>query len=200
MTEGRTCTKCGEFKLASEFGVKRWTNKDGTVTESLRSRCNPCKVLTEKERINATPESRARYNQRVSETRKKRLANMTPEQKEAYQKKASGWAKAWKLANPDKVFEIKKKHRENHKEYIKTKKANDAKTPHGRELEKARTSRYYKTHTERLLARCRKARAALPDWYVKAILRLPKGIDIPEGLLEIKREVVKIKRELEKAK
>jgi Tfp pilus assembly major pilin PilA len=198
--EGRTCTKCGEFKLAVEFGNKRWTRKDGTVVEILKSRCHPCRAAAEKERNNATPENRAHYSKRVSDARKKRLANMTPEQREAYQKKASGWAKAWKLANPDKVFEMKKKHRETHKEYIKTKKANDAKTPHGRELDRARTSRYYKTHTERLLARCREARAELPDWYVKAILRLPQGIEIPKGLVEIKREVVKIKRELEKTK
>lgn len=198
--EGRTCTRCGEFKLASEFGIKRWTNKDGTVKETLKSRCNPCKVLTEKERINATPESRAHHSKQVSDARKKRLANMTPEQKEKHRQLTLKWGNEWRRANPDKVFDMKRKYRETHKEYLKAKKANDAKTPHGRELEKARTSRYYKAHTERLLARCREARAALPDWYVKAILRLPQGVEIPKGLIEIKREVVKIKRELEKAK
>ena len=198
--EGRTCTRCGEFKLASEFGIKRWTKKDGTVTEALKSRCNPCKTLTEKERINATPESRAHYSKLVSEARKKRLANMTPEQKEKHHQLTLKWAREWRRANPDKVFEMKRKYRETHKEYLQTKKANDAKTPHGRELDRARSKRYYEAHTERLLSRCRKARAELPDWYITAILRLPKGAEVPKELLEAKRQIVKIKRELEKTK
>ena len=112
MYEGRTCTKCGEFKLASEFGIKRWTKKDGTVKESLKSSCHPCRYASEKERINATPESKAKYSNQVSVARKKRLANMTPEQKEKYYELKRKWQREWKRANPDKVFEMKKKHRE----------------------------------------------------------------------------------------
>lgn len=198
--EGRTCTRCGEFKLASEFGTKRWTNKDGTVRETLKSRCHPCKVLTEKERINATPDSRAHHSKLVSEARKRRLANMTPEQKEEYRQLTLKWGNEWRRANPDKVFEMKRKYRETHKEYLRTKKANDAKTHHGRELDRMRSKRYYEAHTEKLLTRSREARASLPDWYITAILRLPKGVEAPKGLIEAKRQIVKIKRELESSK
>jgi hypothetical protein len=39
-TNGRTCTTCGEFKLASEFTLSRDSRSFGGV--SMRSKCKPC--------------------------------------------------------------------------------------------------------------------------------------------------------------
>lgn len=212
MSEGRTCTWCGEFKLASEFGIKRWTKKDGTVRQSLKSRCNPCKVATEKERINATPESKAHYNKRVSVARKKRLANMTPEQKEKRRELTRKWQTEWRRANPDKVFELKKKHRETHADYIKAKKARDAKTEHGRALDRARGERYRLAHPERVkelhaISRgkrreidkedARAKRVELRASYVAQCLGLPIA-EVPEELIEAERVRIKLKRLVQK--
>jgi hypothetical protein len=208
MSEGKTCTWCEEFKLASEFGIKRWTKKDGTVRESLRSRCNPCKVSTERERINATPESKAKHSKQLSVNRKKRLANMTPEQKEKYYELTRKWQKEWKRANPDKVFEMKKKHRETHAEYIKAKKARDAKTEHGRALDRARGERYRLTHPERVkelhaISRekrreidkedARAKRVELRASYVAQCLGLPTAI-VPRELMDAERARIRVKR------
>lgn len=208
MCEGRTCTKCGEFKLASEFGIKRWTKKDGTVKESLKSSCHPCRHASEKKRINATPESKAKYSKQVSVARKKRLANMTPEQKEKYYELRRRWQREWKRANPDKVFEMKKKHRETHAEYIKAKKARDAKTEHGKALDRARGERYRLANPERwkevhtrasrkraVVAKeeARTKRVELRASYVAQCLGLPTAL-VPQELMDAERARIRVKR------
>jgi len=133
VTEGRTCTKCGEFKLASEFGKKRWTNKDGSVTESLRSMCNFCKNKSERARVkaprNQTPEAKARVRERVAEWKRKRLANMTEDERKLHREKANAITKAWVKANPEKRKAQKLKHR-------------------GRDIERKR--KYYQEHKEEI--------------------------------------------------
>lgn len=208
MSEGRTCTRCGEFKLASEFGIKRWTKKDGTVRESLKSSCHPCRHASEKERINATPESKAKHSKQISVARKKRLANMTPERKEKYYELTRKWQREWKRANPDKVFEMKKKHRETHADYIKAKKARDAKTEHGKALDRARGERYRLTYPDRVREQhaisrgkrreidkenARAKRVELRASYVAQCLGLPTAI-VPQELMDAERARIRVKR------
>lgn len=200
--EGKTCTRCGEFKLASAFGIKRWTRKDGSVTEALKSRCNPCKTLTEKERINASPEAKQKHSKLIAEARKRRLAAKTPEEMGTLRKRHVEWGRAWRAANPDKVFEMKRRHREKHADYIKAKKAADARTPHGKMLDSARHKRYFEKNRETINAKHKGRIEDLCDSYVVSLFRLPLELrgDVPQGLIAAKRELVKLKRELENRK
>ena len=94
------------------------------------------------------------------------------------------------------------------KERIALKKAEDAKTPHGRELDRIRGERYRAKHPERVreLASKRREkrrhidreqavqkRVQLEASYVAQILRLPTA-EVPEDLMEFERIRLKVKR------
>lgn len=77
----KTCTKCGESKLESEFGFTKG-GKDG-----LRSRCKSCTAKQSRE-------WQARNQDRVKETRRKRNSNN--------REKNNISRRLWHLNNPDK--------------------------------------------------------------------------------------------------
>ena len=94
------------------------------------------------------------------------------------------------------------------KEQILLKKAEDAKTPHGRELDRIRGERYRAKHPERVreLASKRREkrrhidreqavqkRVQLEASYVAQMLRLPTA-EVPEDLMEVERIRLKVKR------
>jgi hypothetical protein len=133
---------------------------------------------------------------------------MTPERKEKYYERMREWQKEWKRANPDKVFEMKKKHRETHAEYIKAKKSRDAKTEHGKALDRARADRYRLAHPERVkelhaISRgkrreidkenARAKRVELRASYVAQCLGLPTAI-VPQELMDAERARIRVKR------
>ena len=94
------------------------------------------------------------------------------------------------------------------KERISLKKAEDAKTPHGRELDRMRGERYRAKHPERVRELASKRREKRRDMdrelavqkrihleasYVAQILRLPTA-EVPEDLMEVERIRIKVKR------
>lgn len=51
LPEKKRCSKCGGFKGAENFVVRRRKLKSGIVSETLRAKCNECNALNQKERI-----------------------------------------------------------------------------------------------------------------------------------------------------
>ena len=107
-----------------------------------------------------------------------------------------------------KIKERKRAYREKHKDKIAEKKARDAKTEHGRELDRARGKRYRLAHPERVkeahakaqLKRkdidkenAREKRIELRDSYVAQMLKLPTA-EVPPELIEAERVRLKVKR------
>jgi hypothetical protein len=190
----KICGMCKEDKPFNMFGTRKRTRKDGSVSECYRSMCNKCRGIREK----ITPDKREEYNAKMAQQRLNRLSKMTPEERAAARKKQNAWQKIWRQNNPDKVFELKQRFREKHKEKIAAKKARDAKTPHGRALERERYHRYYAKHSETILERSRIERATLHPSYVKGLLfrhKVPAHL-IPDELVEARKVYTQIKRQL----
>ena len=104
-----------------------------------------------------------------------------------------------------------KVYREANKERIAAKKAADAKTEHGRALDKARGERYRAAHPERVRELQQKARdkrapiekanavqkrVELRDSYVAQLLKMATD-SVPPEIIEVERVRVKIKREIQ---
>ena len=190
----KTCSMCKEDKPFSMFGARKWIRKDGSVFEGYRSMCNKCRWIREK----ITPDKLEEHNAKMAQQRLNRLSKMTPEEREIARKKQAAWTKTWMKNNPDKVFELKQRYRDKHKEKIAAKKARDAKTSHGKTLERERYRRYYAKHSETILERSRVARATLHSSYVKALLfrhTVPAHL-IPDELVEARKVYAQIKRQL----
>jgi len=112
---------------------------------------------------------------------------------------------------PEERKEAKRVYYTVNKERIAAKKAADAKTEHGRALDRARGQRYRAAHPERIRAlqqvvrdkrapiekeNAKQKRVELRDSYVAQILQLPTAI-VPPELLEVERTRLKIKREMQ---
>jgi len=119
--------------------------------------------------------------------------------------------KRYREANKELVRERKRAYREANKERIAAKKAADAKTEHGRALDKARGERYRAAHPERVrelhkvvsarrapIAKeeARQKRVELRDSYVAQLLKMPTDL-VPLEIIEVERVRVKIKREIQ---
>lgn len=119
--------------------------------------------------------------------------------------------KKYREANKELIRERKRAYREANKERIAVKKATDAKTERGRELDKARGERYRAAHPERVrelhqktrdkrapIAKeeAKQKRVELKDSYVAQLLRMPTDVAPPE-LLEAERIRLKIKRKVQ---
>lgn len=193
--ETKKCSTCKEEKSLSAFGTKRWTNKDGTVTARPKSRCNSCRVACERPK---TDEDWQRARERANAGRRMRLAAMTLEERRAYAARGVAWRKEWVRNNPDKVFLLKQQYRERHKDSIAEKKARDAKSEHGRALDRARHERYYAAHRDVINGRMKSRRDNLEDWYVKSLITRGKfsaGL-VPDSMVQARKWVTQIKREL----
>jgi hypothetical protein len=116
--------------------------------------------------------------------------------------------KKYRDANKELIRERKRAYREANKERIAAKKAADAKTEHGRALDKTRGERYRAAHPERVrelhkVASAKRApiakeeakqkRVELRDSYVAQLLQMPTGV-VPSELIEAERIRLKIKR------
>jgi len=220
MLEGsKSCTKCGEVKASSFFGTRRWTKKDGTVVEILKSQCNPCRHQAEKERITATPEARAKHSERVAQSRRKRIDAMTAEEKEQARERQRAWDNAWRKANPekrkamklrsrDKDVAYKRKRHQEKKEELNAK-CREYHQQHKEEIQK-RTKRYLadpetqkriREHRKAIRPRerekMRKKIKNLDDYYVKQVLVQGTGLkpsQLPSALVEAKKLQLKIRR------
>lgn len=104
-----------------------------------------------------------------------------------------------------------KVYREANKERIAAKKAADAKTEHGRALDRARGERYRAAHPERVRelqqkardkrapiekANAKQKRIELMNSYVAQMLCLPTAL-VPPEIMEVERIRLKIKREIQ---
>jgi hypothetical protein len=217
--EGKVCTRCNTFKLASDFGTKRWTNKDGTVQTTLKARCKPCHVASEKERLNASPEVKARSLEQIAQARRNRIARMTEEERAQKAEQARARATRWRQANPEIVKESKARNRdrsiERQREYYYAHRAeisakwkayyqqkrkellNKRKeyTADPAVQERLREYRRLVRAEERL--KMRQKIADLNDNYVKGVLRQTTGLlagQIPQALVEAKKLQLKIWR------
>jgi len=119
--------------------------------------------------------------------------------------------RTYREANKERIREHKRAYREANKERIAAKKSADAKTEHGRALDKARGERYRAAHPERVrdlhkVASAKRApvakqeaiqkRVELADSYVAQLLKLPTAV-VPPELIDVERIRVKIKREVQ---
>jgi hypothetical protein len=217
--DGRVCTKCAEFKLFSDFSTKRWTNKDGVVRTTFKSRCKPCHVQSEKERINASPEVKARTLEQAAQARKNQIARMTEEEYAQYAEKLQAWGARWRQANPEIVKATKVRHRDRRVE-----RQNEYYYEHRAEIS-AKWKAYYQQKRKELLSKrkdytanpavqerlreyrrqvraeerlkMRQKIADLNDNYVKNVLRQTTGLvanQIPQALVEAKKLQLKIWR------
>lgn len=202
--EAKVCSKCKEEKPLTEFTRRKFVYK-GVEKWGYKSQCKTCHNLsTHLARKVNLEKARARE----AELRKQRMDSMTPEEREAHNAKCLAWANEWCKAHMDKVKEMKRKYRETHKEQIAAKKAADAKTEHGRALDKARGARYRARHPERVrelqkavsakrapIAKqeAKQKRIKLVNSYVAQLLQLPTAI-VPPELIEATRTRVQIKR------
>jgi hypothetical protein len=200
----KVCTKCKVEKPFTEFTRRKNVYK-GVETWGYKSQCKPChNQATHLARQANLEKARARD----AELREQRMARMTPEEREAHNAKCLAWANEWRKAHTDKVKEMKSKYRETHKEKIAAKKAADAKTEHGRALDRARGERYRAKHPERVrelhkIASTKRApiakqeakqkRIKLVKSYVAQLLQLPTAV-IPPELIELERTRLQIKR------
>ena len=186
------CSTCKEQKPLSEFGTQSRVLKDGIKVERPKSRCNECRRKFEK----LSPEKRIQYNAKASIQRKERIEKMTPEEKEEAKQKHNAWQTAWRKNHPETYRALKKRYIERHKEAIAEKKARDAKTPHGKELERARYKKYYANNFEVISERAKQKRKELHPSYVKGLLfrgKLPAHL-IPNELIELRKVYTQIKR------
>jgi hypothetical protein len=217
--EGKVCTKCGDFKAASDFSTKRWTNKDGVVRTTLKSRCKPCHVQSEKERINASPEVKARNLEQTAQARRNRIARMTEEEHAQYAQKMKAWGARWRQANPETVKATKARHRdrsvERQREYYYEHRAEISakwKAYYQRKRKELLSKRKDYTANPAVQERLREYRrlvraeerlkirqkiADLNDNYVKGVLRQTTGLvanQISQALVEAKKLQLKIWR------
>lgn len=75
--EGKTCTKCNEWKSLAEY-----RSRGGKLSHLLKSRCNQCQYEMHKEYVNNNPERVREYRAKDKWTLKKRCArhNITIEE------------------------------------------------------------------------------------------------------------------------
>ena len=204
MDTAKVCSKCKVEKPFTEFTRRRFVYK-GVERMGYKSQCKPCHNLTNHLTRQANLD---KARAREAELRKQRMANMTPEEREAHNAKYLAWANEWRKAHTDKVKEMKRKHREANKERIAAKKSADAKTEHGRSLDKKRGERYRTKHPERVREsqkaqsakrapvakqEARQKRVKLCNSYVAQLLQLPTAI-VPPELINLERTRVLIKR------
>jgi hypothetical protein len=204
MDTAKVCSKCKVEKPFTEFTRRKNVYK-GVETWGYKSQCKPCHNLTTHLARKANVE---KARAREAELRKQRMDSMTPEEREAHNAKCLAWANEWRKAHTDKVKEMKRKHREANKERIAAKKAADAKTEHGRALDKKRGERYRAKHPERVRElqkaqsakrapvakqEARQKRVKLCNSYVAQLLQLPTAI-VPPELINLERTRVLIKR------
>lgn len=210
METAKVCNKCKVEKAITEFTRRKYVYK-GVERWGYKAWCKPCRTLDSKLAREANLEkARARTN----ELHAQRRARMTPEEREALKVKHREWDNDWRKKNPERVKELKRKDRETHGERIAAKKAADAKTEHGRALDKARRERYWAANPERVraLARTRSVKRApiekenakqkrikLSKSYVAQLLCLPTAV-VPPELIEAERLRIFIKRKLEELK
>jgi hypothetical protein len=105
LAEGKVCTVCKTFKLATEFGFKKYVRKDGVESVYLKSRCTKCRYKSEI----CSEEQRLAFNKKAAENRLKRLAAMTEAELEAYKAKQKQMQQAWKDKDREKYSELRKK-------------------------------------------------------------------------------------------
>ena len=179
MEDSKSCTRCGEVKTVSFFSKRRWTRKDGTVVEILKSQCNPCRHQAEKERI-TTPEARAKHSERTAQARRKRIDVMTAEEKEQARERQRAWSNAWRKANPEKRKAMKLRSRYKDILYKRS---------------------HYQEKKGELNAKCREYMKEkvenLDDIYVRKVLLRGTGLkpnQLPLALVEAKKLQLKIKR------
>src|ERR1700677_4986829 len=90
MDEGKTCTKCNQWKPLSEFG------RDKSCKGGYRPECKTCRNAKAKATLDANPERRAR---RYAESRRWHATN--PD----YSKQKSA---EWAAENPERIKEHEK--------------------------------------------------------------------------------------------
>ena len=192
--ETKLCKKCGVTKPTNAFGFKKYKLKNGEVSVYTRTYCAPCRYASEY----STDEQRQRRNEQAAISRRNRISRMTEEELNAFKVKQTKATSIWIKDNPEKKKEYRKRYAEKYKEVIKLKKARDASTPHGKVLDRARCRKYFIKHSERINAINKKRRNELDRGYVVSLLTRGKSSSkaIPEELIEAKRVVTLIKREL----
>jgi transketolase len=189
----KICTKCGIEKEEGEFG-KHVTGKNG-----LRSECKVCGWEYSKS-----------YYQNNIEKVKERIIKYRQNNPE----KLNGACKKYRQNNPEKIKEARKKHYQYNTEKVKE----ESKKHYQNNTEKVKEAKkkYYQNNPEKLNAACKKYRQnnpekvkekskkamlGLSDSYVAMTIRGNsfkgwKIEDIPKELIDLKRNAIKLKREI----
>ena len=223
--EGKVCSACNTFKLADEFGFKKWVNKDGTENKCLKHICKKCRYKAEI----STEERRLAHNKKAAENRVKRLAAMTEAELEAHKSKRKQQSQAWIARDREKYLALRKNSRLKRRDkeiaykrqrYIEKKDELDAQCREyylrNKEAILARSKRYnalpeIKEHRQSYRKQrraedrvaVRQKIAELDSNYVKLVIRQGtnlKHCHIPASLVEAKRVQLMILRSLRNEK
>jgi type IV secretory pathway VirB10-like protein len=223
--EGRVCTVCKAFKLAAEFGFKKYVRKDGVERVYLKSQCKKCRYKADI----STEEQRRAYNKKAAENRLKRLAAMTEAELEAYKakhrqmqqawankdrEKYLAWKKEWSLKRRDKEIAYKRQRYAEkkdelrakcHEYYLQNKEAILERNKRYNALPETKERRklYQKQRRAEDRVTIRQKIAELNSNYVKLVIRRGTNLKhrhIPESLVEAKRAQLMILRSLRNEK
>ena len=170
----KKCTKCGEVKAVSEFHKDKYS-KDGFFDE-----CKECR----KKYYQANKEKILEYDKQYRQANKEKIKEYSKKYYQANKEKR----KKYRQANKEKIKEQKKKYRQANKE-----------------KEKEQKKKYYQANKEKILEYskkyCQDNRNKLADPYVIDIIRhqtnsMLKAKDIPQELIELKRNSLILKRKI----
>ena len=165
----KKCSKCGEVKFVEEFRNNK-SNKDG-FSYWCKTCLSESRKLDYKKHKDKIKEYRDLNKERIRETEKshykKNKKRLNAESREYYKK------------NRDKILELTKKYQEENKDKIR---------------QKAKI--YYKKNKKKRNAKCREYAEELSDGYIAVRIGISaKDIKyIPPELIELKRNIIKLKR------
>ena len=187
----KRCSKCGEVKGVDEFHKNR-SGKDG-----LGGHCKFCKKAYRE----ANREKALAYARAYQEANREKIATRRKAYREANREKIAALKKAQYEANRERILARQKAYRGANRERIL-----------------ASANAYYEANREKVLAYCKdyrnanpakvaaynKARCeALADGFVRTTIKKQAGIesaDIPAEMIELKRQQIKLYRELKKGR
>lgn len=165
----KTCTKCHTTKPLTEFHANRKT-RDG-----LQQWCKTCRSAHAKATHNPD-KNRAYRAENADAIRARKQAYLAANREKEYAR-----IERWAKANPEKAHAIKRRHAEKHGD---------------RDIK--RLQQFIAAHPDRK----NMGRKELRDAYVAYVMtrrsKLLEPTDIPQGLIEAKREQLRILRELRK--
>jgi len=187
--ETKKCSKCGEVKAVSEF------NKNKNRKDGLHTYCKKCVKQYYQVNKEKTLEQKKQYRQANKEKIKERKKKYYQVNKE----KTLEHNKQYRQANKEKIKERKKKYYQANKE--KTLEHSKQYRQANKEKIEQYNKQYRQANKEKLKEKSKDNRNKLVDPYIKTIISkqtngMLKAKDIPQELIELKRNNIILKRKI----